>query len=128
MVKDEGGRREFRGIPGTPHSIPIRDYDQIPAAVINFVKITEKSVVINDAGKDPTFESDPYILKHSPRSILCIPLMRQSELQGILYLENRFSSHVFSDERVESIASTSSDISGGASAEGKNHRRDRAGE
>ena len=83
------------------NAIPIGDYDQISAAVINFVGITEKSVVINDSSKDPIFASDPYILKNSPSSILCIPLMRRSELQGILYLENKFSSHVFSDKRIE---------------------------
>ena len=83
------------------NAIPIKDYDQIPAAVINFVQITEKSVVINDAGEDPIFESDPYILKYNPKSILCIPLMRQSDLRGILYLENMYSSHVFSEKRVE---------------------------
>jgi len=86
------------------HSIPVKSYDRISAAIINYVKITEKSVVINDATKDKTFGTDPYVIKTSPRSILCIPVMRQSELLGILYLEHNTSTHVFTDNRIELLS------------------------
>ena len=34
------------------------------------------------------------------RSILCLPLINQGKLNGILYLENSLTSHVFTPDRV----------------------------
>lgn len=83
------------------NSMPLKSYHQISASIINYVKIAGKSVVINDATKDDTFRFDPYIVRNSPRSILCIPVIRQSVLLGILYLEHNTSTHVFTDKRIE---------------------------
>src|SRR5262249_22484607 len=34
-----------------------------------------------------------------PRSILCLPLVKQTALVGVLYLENRLVSHAFTSDR-----------------------------
>ena len=35
-----------------------------------------------------------------PRSILCLPLIKQGRLTGLLYLENRLTSHAFTPDRI----------------------------
>ena len=42
------------------------------------------------------FASDPYILQDRVRSILCLPLINQAKLTGVLYLENNLAARTFS--------------------------------
>ena len=46
------------------------------------------------------FSADPYVAEHRARSILCLPLITQGKLVGILYLENNLTPHVFTADRV----------------------------
>jgi len=41
-----------------------------------------------------------YICRKHARSVLCLPLVKQSKLIGVLYLENKLASHVFTPERI----------------------------
>src|SRR5262249_35071290 len=43
--------------------------------------------------------SDEYIHRHNARSILCLPLLKESRLIGVLYLENNLTPHVFTPRR-----------------------------
>ena len=47
------------------------------------------------------FERDPYIIKHQPKSILCMPLQKKDLLSGVLYLENNLTAAAFSEKRIE---------------------------
>ncbi len=73
----------------------------LPTSIINYVKITSKSVVLDRATNDSTFVADPYIINHKPQSILCMPILNQNNLLGILYLENKLTQSVFTQERLE---------------------------
>ena len=46
------------------------------------------------------FSADPYIVENHLRSILCLPLINQGKLTGILYLENNLTPSVFTPDRV----------------------------
>ena len=46
------------------------------------------------------FAADPYIVQRHARSILCLPLIDQGKIIGILYLENNLAPRVFTPERV----------------------------
>jgi PAS domain S-box-containing protein len=60
---------------------------------------TQQSVVLDDASLQNPFSPDAYIGKHHARSILCLPLINQSKLTGVLYLENNLTPHVFTPTR-----------------------------
>ena len=51
------------------------------------------------AAQNP-FSADPYIRQHHARSILCLPLIKQAKLVGVLYLENNLTPHVFTPARI----------------------------
>jgi PAS domain S-box-containing protein len=57
-------------------------------------------VLLDDAASPNPFSSDPYIVQHRARSILCLPLINQSKTIGILYLENNLTPHVFTAGRI----------------------------
>src|SRR5262249_52540345 len=57
-------------------------------------------VILDDAMSQSPFAADPYIVKCNVRSVLCLPLVNQGKLIGILYLENNLAPRVFTPERV----------------------------
>jgi PAS domain S-box-containing protein len=71
----------------------------VPEAVIRYVMRTQESVILDDATKPNLFSDDPYFSLRRQRSILCLPLIRQGALVGLLYLENGLASYVFTPDR-----------------------------
>ena len=72
----------------------------LPEVVLHYVLRTRESVILDDAASQPLFVADPYILQQEARSILCLPLISQTKLIGVLYLENSLVSHVFTPARI----------------------------
>jgi predicted ATPase len=60
----------------------------LPESVIRYVMRTQENVILEDASSQNPFPADPYFLQYRVRSILCLPLINQGKLAGILYLEN----------------------------------------
>ena len=46
------------------------------------------------------FSADEYLCQKHTRSVLCLPLVKQAKLIGVLYLENNLASHVFTPARI----------------------------
>jgi len=82
----------------------------ISLAIIYYVMRTRKKVVLGDAAHDSQFSSDPYIALAHPKSVLCIPLQKQSELIGILYLENNLAVDAFTASHTELLEILSTQI------------------
>jgi PAS domain S-box-containing protein len=72
----------------------------LPESIVHYVVRTQKSVILDDASAGNPFSTDPYIRQHHARSILCLPLINQAKLIGVLYLENNLTSHVFTPTRI----------------------------
>jgi PAS domain S-box-containing protein len=73
--------------------------DQLPESIIQYVIRTLKPVTLNDATREGAFINEPYIQQNQPQSIFCLPLLNQAKLVGVLYLENRLATGVFTPER-----------------------------
>ncbi|MBR0697835.1 ATP-binding sensor histidine kinase [Bradyrhizobium lablabi] len=72
----------------------------LPESILHYVIRTKESVLLHDAAAANPFSADKYINQHHARSILCLPLLKQGRLAGVLYLENNLTSHVFTPDRV----------------------------
>jgi PAS domain S-box-containing protein len=72
----------------------------LPQSVFHYVMHTHESVILDDAKVQSSFSSDPYVREQHARSILCLPLLNQGKLAGMLYLENKLSPHVFAPARI----------------------------
>ncbi|WP_437574587.1 AAA family ATPase [Sorangium sp. So ce887] len=82
-------------------SLPVSSSQLIPASLLHYVRLTKERVLLDDAAaKAGRFSGDEYIVRHNPRSILCVPLLRQAEVLGLLYLENNLTTHAFTPERL----------------------------
>jgi PAS domain S-box-containing protein len=73
---------------------------ELPESVLRYVVRTHESVILDDALTPNPFSTDDYILQKRPRSVLCLPLLKQTRLAGVLYLENNLSPHVFNPARI----------------------------
>ena len=73
---------------------------ELPESVLHYVIRTRESVILNDALVQNEFSADEYICQRHARSVLCLPLVKQSKLIGVLYLENKLASHVFTPARI----------------------------
>ncbi len=72
----------------------------LPESIVHYVVHTRESVILDDASTQNPFSTDAYIDQHRARSILCLPLIKQATLIGVLYLENNLMPQVFTPNRV----------------------------
>lgn len=76
----------------------------IPLSLIRYVQRTKELIIFDDTKLNAEkFLSDEYIARTKPKSILCLPILRGSELAGILYLENNIISGLFSAKRLSAL-------------------------
>jgi PAS domain S-box-containing protein len=79
--------------------LAVADCATIPVSVIHSVERTQETLVFDDAVSESSFSTDPYIQHQQTRSLLCMPILKQNQLIGILYLENNLSTGVFASDR-----------------------------
>jgi len=87
---------------------PLDGADECAKSIILYVSRTQEAVLLDDRESAARFADDPYIIRENPRSILCLPLLHQGRLSGVLYLENRAIAGVFHEARVELLTLLSS--------------------
>ena len=80
---------------------PLDNTDTLPASIVRAVQRTQKTIILNHAQKETRFATDGYLRQQPPKSLFCTPILNQGHLIGILYLENKLSTDVFTQERVE---------------------------
>jgi predicted ATPase/signal transduction histidine kinase/ActR/RegA family two-component response regulator len=72
----------------------------LPQSVYHYVLHTRESVILDDAAAHGAFTSDAYIRERRARSVLCMPLLKQATLIGVLYLENPLATGAFMPQRI----------------------------
>ncbi|MEP0914817.1 PAS domain S-box protein [Leptolyngbya sp. GB1-A1] len=78
--------------------LAVADCATIPVSVIHLVERTQETLAFDDAVSESSFSTDPYIQKQQTRSLLCLPILNQTQLIGILYLENNLNAGVFTSD------------------------------
>jgi PAS domain S-box-containing protein len=71
-----------------------------PESLLRYVIRSHEGVILDDAAKPNLFSDDDYLRGRQSRSILCVPLIKQQRLTGMLYLENTLASHAFTPDRI----------------------------
>ena len=79
-------------------STPIEQNKEIPFKLIQYVKNTQALVMIDDLVTElPVI--DEALTHQSPKSLLCLPILNQSHLIGLLYLKNQSTIGAFTEDR-----------------------------
>jgi predicted ATPase/signal transduction histidine kinase len=88
------------------HGVEVQLQDELvtpsalPDSLLHYVIRTQESVILDDASTQNQFSQDEYVRQRRPRSILCLPVVKQAKLMGVLYLENSLAPHVFTPKRL----------------------------
>ena len=80
-----------------PYSVASGD---VPDAILHYVARSREPLLLDDVtAATPFLDAQP--TRHGRRgSLLCLPLVRQTQLLGLLYLENNQATHAFPPARV----------------------------
>ncbi|RJX74117.1 ATP-binding protein [Pseudomonas sp. LS-2] len=90
-IRDTGlGIELMERAPGKQH---------LPLSVLYRVMRTHQRIVVEDVSTDGYFGADEFFKARTVRSVLCLPLLKQGQLIGMLYLENSLTPGVFTDSR-----------------------------
>jgi PAS domain S-box-containing protein len=88
----DGVRVRLAETPATPSELPL--------LILEHVVRTQSEVILDDARGQSMFAEDEYMSRKRVRSLLCLPLLKQADLIGVLHLENSLASHVFTPARI----------------------------
>jgi PAS domain S-box-containing protein len=72
----------------------------LPQSALHFVIRTRERVVLDDASDGTLYSADEYVRQKRSRSLLCLPIVKQTKLVGVLYLENNLTPRAFTSDRV----------------------------
>jgi diguanylate cyclase (GGDEF)-like protein len=81
-------------------ALPYAGSGHVCSEIIEYVERTREAVVLDDASMAGSFSGSAYIREHGIKSVLCMPVLQQNALKGMVYLENSLSDHVFTTERL----------------------------
>ncbi|MEB3342029.1 AAA family ATPase [Okeania sp.] len=82
-------------------SIPLEENIDLPVGLVNFVRRTAETAILDGKTAQEQFAADTYLLHFHPQSLLCMPLFERGKLISILYLENSLTADAFTENRVK---------------------------
>lgn len=89
-----------QGIQVRMHSDERRPEGDLPVSLLNYVRRSWERVILADVMEAGPFAADDYLSRVRPKSVLCLPIIRQTELVGLLYLENNLIARAFTPDRL----------------------------
>ncbi|MBF0361798.1 MAG: AAA family ATPase [Oligoflexia bacterium] len=72
----------------------------VPVSIIQYVFRGRESVILKNASASGDFIHDPVVYDKKLKSILCIPVLNQGKVLGVIYLENNLSENIFTEDRI----------------------------
>ncbi len=85
---------------------------EISRTLIENVLETRQPVLSHNAMEDPRFANRVSVQLSNLRSILCVPLIAQGRLLGIIYLDNRVKSGLFTERHLSMLSAFANQCSG----------------
>jgi len=86
--------------PSVLQSLPANEASGFPREAVELVAENGIEIIADDAGSDPRHGSDPHVKAFGVKSLLCLPIVLQRNVVGVVYLENALTAGVFSSDRV----------------------------
>ena len=81
---------------------PLTESSNLPIQLIQYVKNTQQIIAIDNLYTALPIV-DAYLQQYRPHSVLCLPILHQENLNGLLYLQNQSIAGVFNRDRITVI-------------------------
>lgn len=82
----------------------------ISQTIANWVLRERVAVITSDARHDPRFQRGESIHMYHIRSAMCVPLWSETDTLGVIYLDNLFEAHAFSEEELEVVTAVANQV------------------
>lgn len=90
--------------------VEVSSWGKMSLSVVNYVARTHHAVVLEDHASDDRFDHDEYFKMEPVASLLCLPILYQGEMLGVIYLENKVTKGAFNQERTDLLSLLSGQI------------------
>lgn len=104
MLFDETGELEVKAARNVERETLQQEEFLFSRSVIRTVAETGDPVVTINATEDPRFAAQPSVVAHNLRSIQCAPLRARGAIIGVVYVDNRIKSGIFSEEDLRMLS------------------------
>jgi adenylate cyclase len=73
----------------------------LSTTIISQVGSERKPILTTNASQDPRFGKQDSIMAHNLRSIMCVPMVVKAALIGVIYVDNRIRSGIFTRTKLD---------------------------
>ena len=85
------------------HAYCLEASSNLPVILIQAALSNKETILLADGSAGTPYQSDRYLQKHKTQSLLCFPVKHREQVIGMLYLEHRTLTGVFTEERLKLI-------------------------
>ena len=104
FIEAEASLDERGAVTSLLGSVPADTSERVPASLLHYVQRTRERVILAAAGAAlGKLAGDDYFARHRPQSVLCVPIVQQTEVIALLYLENDLLAGAFTSERLAAL-------------------------
>ncbi|MHB1684829.1 MAG: ATP-binding protein [Bacilli bacterium] len=103
LYMEAEGRESEESISLFRGEIPLESFSEVPKSIVYYVRRTLEPVVAPDVRRDARFAGDSSFADRQPISIMCVPILRQMALIGIVYLEHTSIPDLFSQAQLRLV-------------------------
>jgi len=82
----------------------------ISQTIASWVLRERVAVITSDARHDPRFQRGESIHMYHIRSAMCVPLWSETDTLGVIYLDNLFEAHAFTEEELEVVTAVANQV------------------
>ncbi len=104
MLKDERDQLQFRIARNMDRESLGSSGFQVSRTIIQQVASSGEPVVTTNAQADPRFSAQESVVGYNLRSIVCVPLRRRNAVTGVIYVDNRVRTGLFSERERDLLA------------------------
>ena len=101
LIDPETGKLDMRAVRNIEQQSLQREEMEFSRTVIRSVLESGEGLVTTDAQDDPRFSGQESVVIYALRSIMCAPLRARGDVIGIIYVDNRAQTGIFSDGDLE---------------------------
>ena len=103
LIDPDTGRLDLRAARNLEQETIESQDMEVSRTVIRSVIESGQGVVTTDAQNDPRFSAQESVILYSLRSVLCAPLRVRDRIAGVVYLDNRAQSGLFTTQDLEML-------------------------
>ncbi|MGQ0603143.1 MAG: adenylate/guanylate cyclase domain-containing protein [Anaerolineales bacterium] len=98
MLKNERGELQFRIARNLERATIDKTDFNVSRTILNSVAESGEPVVTTNAAADPRFSDQMSVVNFSLRSIVCVPLRFRDRITGVIYVDNRIRTGLFTEK------------------------------